>query len=80
MNIKFNRAELQSGFDRVRFAEALVLQLPNHHAGRNTWLLNYGLSEEAKALREGRGIQWNPETRSAKTISADQCQLATNTR
>lgn len=34
--------EIQSGLDRVRYAEGLIRQLPNTHDGRNTWLLNYG--------------------------------------
>ena len=34
--------EIQSNYDRVRFAEGLIRQLPTTHNGRNTWLLNYG--------------------------------------
>lgn len=40
--IRLTRAEVQSGFDRVRQAEALIRQLPSDHDGRNTWLMNYG--------------------------------------
>jgi len=39
--IKLTPVELQSGLDRVRFAELLIKQLPETHEGRNTWLLNY---------------------------------------
>lgn len=34
-------AEIQSGHDRVRWAEGLIRQLPVDHDGRNSWLLNY---------------------------------------
>ena len=34
--------EIQSNYDRVKFAEGLIRQLPIAHDGRNTWLLNYG--------------------------------------
>lgn len=40
--IELTPAEIQSGLDRVRFAEGLIRQLPEDHDGRNTWLLNYG--------------------------------------
>lgn len=45
------KAEVQSGFDRQRAAEGLILQLPSDHDGRNTWLLNYGVSAEADKIR-----------------------------
>lgn len=41
-SIALTPAEVQSGLDRVRFAEGLIRQLPADHDGRNTWLLNYG--------------------------------------
>lgn len=53
--ILLNRAEVQSGLDRQRHAELLILQLPETHDGRNTWLLNYGVSDEAQARRDN----WN---------------------
>lgn len=40
--IALTPAELQSGHDRVRWAEGLIRQLPEDHDGRNSWLLNYG--------------------------------------
>lgn len=43
--------EIQSG-NRVKLAEGLILQLPNTHDGRNSWLLNYGVSDEAKKFRD----------------------------
>ena len=46
--------EVQSGVDRVKHAELLILQLPKDHDGRNTWLLNYGKGIEAQAIRLNR--------------------------
>ncbi len=63
--MKLSRAEKQSGVDRVKHAEGLILQLPNTHDGRNTWLLNYGVGEEAKQKRLDRGIKFNKKTQSA---------------
>ena len=49
--IKLSAAEIQSGLDRVRFAEMLIEQLPENHDGRNTWLMNYGIRDAAKHIR-----------------------------
>ena len=49
--IKLTPAEIQSGLDRVRWAEGLIKQLPKEHEGRNSWLLNYG-SNENKFVHE----------------------------
>ena len=67
--IKLNAAELQSGTDRLSHAEGLILQLPNSHEGRNTWLLNYGKGEEAQTLRKKRGLKFMDETRSVELRS-----------
>jgi len=40
--IALTPAEIQSGSDRVKWAEGLIRQLPVDHDGRNSWLLNYG--------------------------------------
>ena len=40
--IYLTKAEIESGFTRVQWAEALIKQLPEQHEGRNSWLLNYG--------------------------------------
>lgn len=40
--IELTAAEVSSGLDRVKWAEALIKQLPEDHDGRNSWLLNYG--------------------------------------
>lgn len=44
-SIKLTPAEIQSGLDRVRWAEGLIRQLPETHDGRNSWLMNYGQKE-----------------------------------
>ena len=64
--IRLNNAEIQSGLDRVQYAESLIKQLPKDHDGRNTWLLNYGIGREAYLLREKIEIEWCYLTRSAK--------------
>ena len=67
--IKLNAHEIQSKFNRVKFGEGLIKQLPEDHNGRNTWLLNYGKSREAKKLRKNRELMFDKETQS--------CELAT---
>ena len=52
-SIQLTPAEIQSGLDRVRFAELLIKQLPENHDGRNSWLLNYGT--DAPDLRPTSG-------------------------
>jgi hypothetical protein len=42
--------------DKDKWAERLIRQLPPRHDGRNSWLLNYGRSVEAKRLRAKRGL------------------------
>lgn len=41
-SIQLNNFEIQSGYDRVKWAEGLIRQLPETHDGRNSWLLNFG--------------------------------------
>jgi len=69
--IKLTLAEVQSGHDRQKWAEGLILQLPRDHDGRNSWLLNFGTGPEAAMLRScrpsGSGIPFNEETRAAQT-------------
>ena len=64
--IKLTRAEIQSNYDRVKWAEGLIAQLPANHDGRNSWLLNYGRSDEARAKQEARKLGWNAVTRAAE--------------
>ncbi len=52
--IQLTPAEVQSGLDRVRYAELLINQLPLNHDGANTWLLNYGIGERAQRLQAKR--------------------------
>ena len=71
--IELNSAEIQSGHNRVNSAEGLILQLPKNHDGRNSWLLNYGIREEAIKLREvwtkthNENLIWSKETESLQT-------------
>ena len=58
--IFLTKAEQQSGLDRQRWAEGLILQLPKNHDGRNSWLLNFGVGEEAQAFRAKRNIEFKP--------------------
>lgn len=67
MKYKTTPAEEQSGLDRVRFAEGLITQLPADHDGRNTWLLNYGVSHEAVEARMRRGLVFRNDTQAAET-------------
>lgn len=62
---KMTAHEIQSGLDRLRNAELLILQLPEGHDGRNTWLLNYGTGDEAVEKRRVRGLSWSDETQAA---------------
>jgi len=48
--IQLTPAEIQSGMDRIRWAEGLIRQLPESHDGRNSWLLNYGRDEKKAAI------------------------------
>jgi len=67
--IRLNKAEIQSNLNRVKFAEGLIRQLPSNHEGRNTWLLNYGTSDEAIMKRSEKGLflNWDEETQSCET-------------
>ena len=65
--IHLTGVEKQNGYDRLKFAEDLIRQLPVTHEGRNTWLLNYSERANAAKMREERGIGWNKLTQSAET-------------
>jgi len=67
--ITLTKAEIQSGLNRVKWAEGLILQLPSGHEGKNSWLLNYGTGEEAVQLRLKRNIKWMDDTDSAETVN-----------
>ena len=49
---KVGPAEWQSKLSRVHWAEGLIRQLPDHHDGRNSWLLNYSQTALAKSAKE----------------------------
>lgn len=50
--IRLRPYEIQSGLDRVRWAEGLIRQLPDNHDGRNAWLANYaGDKHDADKIR-----------------------------
>lgn len=66
---KPTHCEVQSNHSRIDHAEGLITQLPADHDGRNTWLMNYGKRDEAKALRAGRGLSWVRETEAAETTT-----------
>lgn len=61
--------EYQSGLSRIKLAEMLIGQLPPDHDGRNTWLLNYGVGEEACKKREIRRLKFNTGTQACECTS-----------
>jgi len=70
--ILLTKAEIQSGYDRQKAAEGLILQLPEDHDVRNTWLLQYGVREEARALRANhpKPVLWDAKRRAAETLGS----------
>lgn len=58
-SIRLSVGEIQSGFSRVRWAEGLICQLPSHHEGAQSWLLNYGTKPRAEELRAKKGLKWD---------------------
>lgn len=72
--IVLNGSEIQSNHSRVKFAEGLIIQMPVDHEGRNTWLLNYGTSNEAGMLRQmhengiDKRLNWNNTTQSLDPV------------
>lgn len=65
--IKLTAAEIQSGQNRQKWAEDLILNLPSEHGGRNSWLLNYGTQKEAIALREKRRLKFSKKFQACET-------------
>lgn len=74
--IKLNSNEIMSNFDRVAFAETLILQLPENHDGKNTWLLNYGRSDFARNLRKQKNLNFDDETQSCELTNNNQKEIA----
>jgi hypothetical protein len=56
-SIQLTKAEIQSGHDRVRWAEGLIRQLPADHEGRNSWL--FELRARARCRRAAQGAAEN---------------------
>lgn len=69
--IQLTPAEIQSGHDRVQWAEGLILQLPAHHDGRNSWLLNYGTGDESNAIRaaHARGEHYGAKFKEPSSVA-----------
>lgn len=61
-HILLTHQEVQSNHTRQDQAETLIMQLPKHHSGRNTWLMNYGRKSEAQTLRLNKKLSFNPAT------------------
>jgi hypothetical protein len=69
--IKLRPSEVQSGSDRVLWAEGLIRQLPEGHNGRDSWLLNYAGDKHAAdvvtakklglAPKEDQNDDWVPK-------------------
>lgn len=70
--IKLNAAEIQSSKTRVDWAEGLITQLPTDHDGAKSWLINYGVGEEARNLRGMTGIKFDKKTTSAELRGGKQ--------
>lgn len=68
---EYTGAETQSRSGRLKWAEGLILQLPTNHDGRNSWLMNYGIGDEACKLREGRHLKFEARTRAAETFTSE---------
>lgn len=68
-HIKLTGSEIQSGSSRVLIAEMLIEQLPKTHDGRNSWLMNYGVRQEANEKRIINKIEWDEDCEAAKLSS-----------
>lgn len=64
--VYLNNVEIRSGVSRIAHAEKLITQLPINHEGRNTWLLNYGIMEEAKNFRKNKNLEFDEQTQSCE--------------
>jgi hypothetical protein len=67
--IKLSTFEIQGKVNRVNWAEGLIKQLPTDHEGRNTWLLNYGVSDEAVNMRLQKHVKFDDVTQSAEPLT-----------
>lgn len=74
-SIELTPYEIQSGLDRVYYAELLIRQLPENHDGRNTWLLNYGRAAAEKTILKRR-IELARQEYLTKQAEADAARRA----
>jgi len=58
--LRLTPEEVQSGYNRQQSAEGLILQLPDSHNSRNSWLLNFGKKVKARELRAIHHLRFNP--------------------
>lgn len=63
--ILLTASEIQSGYDRQKWAEGLISQLPSDHEGRNTWLMHYGVGAEAVEFRKAHDLGFGLGTMAA---------------
>ena len=75
LNFEPRTDETDGTRDRITDAEMLIMQLPNDHDGRNTWLLNYGTGIEAAALRARFGVLHNPATNAAELKDGEMLRI-----
>jgi len=66
--IKLTGVEIQSNSTRQNWAEGLISQLPKEHEGRNNWLLNYGIKDEAVQLRKAKGLKFKKKYQACETV------------
>lgn len=79
-HIQLTPFEIQSGLDRQRGAESLIVLINPEHEGRNTWLLNYGTGQEAQRIRrEHKGselLSWNEKTNSLNCVNGNALEAS----
>ena len=73
--------EQQSSLTRIgkqlNWVEGLILQLPENHDGRNSWLLNHGASEEANIIRVKHSKKILDECSTVVSMKREEPALAT---
>lgn len=52
MIVPLSQKEVDTGLDRLQHAENLIKQINANKSARDNWLKLYGISNEAKYLRE----------------------------
>jgi hypothetical protein len=64
--IPLTTTEVMSQYDRVWWAEQMILQIPYQHPDRNAWLMNYGRSSVSVALRAQNSVVFDENTKAAR--------------